>query len=81
MPKNDTDYTLADWERAYREAYPDWSRREIRIAAKEDHRRYSEAAPHLILDIHTLKDPTCGEAEYNLRAQANRVAAARRVAS
>lgn len=78
MPKNN-DYTLADFERAYRDAYPDWSRGDIRRAAKADFRLYSEAKPHLILDIHNLHDPTCGEAEFNLRAEANQSAAARRV--
>ena len=74
MPKND-DYTLADFERAY--SY--LPRRERRIAAKEQYRLYSEANPHLILDIHSLKDPTCGDAVHAIATDTNQRAAARRL--
>lgn len=77
MPE--TDYTLAELENLYREANPGAPRSEVRREAKAEFRRRSEAAPHLILDIHTLKDPTCGEAEFNLRTAANRRAAERRI--
>jgi len=77
MPKND--YTLADYERAYRDAYPDWSRGDIRRAAKEGYRLYSEADPNLILDMHDLRDPTCGDAVHNIRTAHNNRAAARRL--
>lgn len=73
------EYTETALAEMYLEANPGASKSKAqREAKKEYRRRRSEAAPHLILDIHDLKDPTCGEAEYNLRRAANAQAAARR---
>lgn len=74
------EYTETQLAAMYLEANPGASKKKAeREAKKEYKRRHSEANPNLILDIHTLKDPTCGEAEFNLRTAANRRAAERRI--
>ena len=79
MPKN-YEYTKTQLKRLYLEANPGASESKARREAEKEYkRRNAEAKPHLILDIHSLKDPTCGEAEFNLRTAANRAAAAQRL--
>lgn len=76
------EYTETQLAKMYLEVHPGASASKARREARKEYkRRRSEAAPHLILDIHDLRDPTCGEAEFNLRQERNRAAAARRVAS